>query len=310
MIVAHATRPAISLLSLKFIAAQTWREWNKDNVPRLGAATAFYTVLSIGPLLLIVISVASLMFEEAVARKYLLAEIGALIGPRAKAAIEIMLSSTQSEGDGIVASLIGVATLLVSATGFFAQIQDSLNTIWNVTPEKFGILDFVKKRVLSFALVIGIGLLLLVALVISAVLAALGDSFAYAVHPSILQLINLVISLSVITVLFAVMFKVLPDAHVLWRDVLVGAGLTALLFSIGKQLIGVYLGQSALSSAYGAAGSLLVVLIWVYYSTQIFFLGAEFTQVYSRFMAGQIVMDSHESEPVNVAKKKPVNEST
>jgi len=191
----------------------------------------------------------------------------------------------------------------VSATGFFAQMQDALNTIWNVDNTRSDIAWFFKKRVLSFAMILAIGFLLLAALVLSTALSVVATYFPGATPGLLFHLANLVVSFLVITVLFAMIFKILPDVHIKWRDVWVGAGLTALLFSVGKYLIGVYLARSAFSSAYGAAGSVIVVLAWIYYSAQIFFIGAEFTQVYTRFMGRQIVIKRGRPQPINVAKE-------
>jgi len=261
-------------------------------------------MLSIGPLLLIVIAMAGLAFGRDAVSGYIFDEIRGLIGDQGAGAIQSMLASTSNPKANYIASLIGIVTLIVSATSFFAQLQDALNTIWNVDARENGHWTwFVKKRLLSFAMIVGIGFLLLVALVISAALSAISAFFEGLIPITlILHGVNLVISFSVITVLFAMIFKVLPDVHIKWRDTWIGAAITALLFSFGKLLIGIYLGQSAFSSAYGAAGSLIVVLIWIYYSTQIFFLGAEFTQVYSRYMGAQIVFKKgRRKAPAHVA---------
>jgi membrane protein len=297
-------RPPLTLPALWFILKETIREWNDDKVPRLGAALAFYSMLSIGPLLLIVIAMAGLAFGRDAVSGYIFDEIRGLIGDQGASAIQTMLANTSNPKASYIASLIGIVTLLVSATSFFAQLQDALNTIWNVDERENGHWTwFIKKRLLSFAMIVGIGFLLLIALVISAALSAISAFFEdYIPITFLLHTVNLVISFSVITVLFAMIFKVLPDVHIKWRDVWIGAAITAILFTFGKFLIGIYLGQSAFSSAYGAAGSLIVVLIWIYYSTQIFFLGAEFTQVYSRYMGAQIVIKKgRRKQPAHIA---------
>jgi len=296
-------RPPLTLPAFWFIFKETIREWNDDKVPRLGAALAFYSMLSIGPLLLIVIAMAGLAFGRDAVSGYIFDEIRGLIGDQGASAIQSMLASTSNPKASYIASLIGVVTLVISATSFFAQLQDALNTIWNVEERENGHWTwFIQKRLLSFAMIVGVGFLLLIALVISAALSAISAFFEdYIPITFLLHIVNLVISFSVITVLFAMIFKVLPDVHIKWRDVWIGAAITAILFTFGKFLIGIYLGQSAFSSAYGAAGSLIVVLIWIYYSTQIFFLGAEFTQVYSRYMGAQIVIKKgRRKEPAHV----------
>ncbi|ESQ76484.1 hypothetical protein AEYBE204_19480 [Asticcacaulis sp. YBE204] len=283
-------RPPLTGKLLLQMLMEAFQEWNDDKAPRLGAALAFYSILSIGPLLLIVTGVAGLAFGRDAVNGYLFAELRNLVGDVGAAGIQAILAGAANPQQGIVATVIGIITLVVSATGFFAQLQDAMNAVWNVENDVNADWKwFAKKRLLSFALVVGIGFLLLVSLVISAGLAALSAMIASFLPGFIMGFVNVVISFAVVTFLFAMTFKILPDVHIAWRDVWVGAAITAVLFSIGKQLIGLYLGQSALSSAYGAAGSLIVVLVWIYYSTQIFFFGAEFTQVYSRHFGKQIM---------------------
>jgi membrane protein len=312
-------RRLLTLSSFWFILRETLREWNDDKAPRLGAALAFYSVLSLGPLLLIVIAVASLFFGRDAVSGYLIAEIQALIGDRGAHAIQSILRHRQNAQDhsGGWATAIGVITLLVSSTGFFAQLQDALNTIWNVDHIPRGHwIWFVKKRLLSFAMILGVGFLLLIGLVISAALSAFSASIATHMSPGMAHVANTVISFMVAAVLFAMIYKFLPDVAIKWRDVAIGALITALLFEVGKALIGLYLGHSAFGSAYGAAGSIIVLLVWIYYSTQVFFLGAEFTQVYARYMGDEVVIKKgrrkipaksdahphHTPDVVNVAK--------
>ncbi len=284
-------RPPLTLEALGFILRETFREWNDDKVPRLGAALAFYSMLSVGPLLLIVMSMAGLAFGRDAVSGYVFAEIRRLVGDVGAQAIQTIIANSRNQSAGVLATAIGFLTLIVSATGFFAQLQDALNTIWNVEGAARGDwLSFLKKRVLSFTMILGIGFLLLMALVVSAGISAVAHMFAGSAPAVLLHLLNLAVSFIVITLLFAMIFKVLPDVDIRWRDVGIGSGITALLFSIGKFFIGLYLGRSAFSSTYGAAGSLIVVLVWIYYSTQIFFIGAEFTQVYARYMGEQIIV--------------------
>ena len=262
----------------------TAREWSEDKVPRLGAALAFYSVLSIAPLLLIAIAVAATLYGEEAASGKLVDQIQGMVGKQGAEAIQEMLKNAHKPGSGIIASLVGFATLLFAASGVFGQLQDSLNTIWEVQPKAGrGILGAVKDRFVSFLMVLGIGFLLLTSLVLSTTVAA-SSSLLSGLAPSLrplLQFGDLFVSAIVVTLLFAMIYKLLPDVKIAWSDVWVGAGLTTALFLIGKALIGAYLGRSGYGSAYGAAGSLVVLLVWIYYSSQILFFGAEFTKVYA-----------------------------
>lgn len=264
---------------------ETVKEWQEDKVPLLAAALAYYTIFSLAPLLIIVIAIAGLAFGEEAARGTLDNQIAGLVGTDGAKTIQTMIQSAYQPSSGIVASVISIVTLLLGASGVFAQLQEALNTIWEAPPKKGdGIGSMVKSRTLSFAMVLVIGFLLLVSLVISAALATV-NSFFSSLLPGfdfLWQLVNFAISFAVITVLFGLIYRVLPDVKVPWSDVWHGAVVTSLLFTVGKWLIGLYLGHSSVSSAYGAAGSFVVVLIWVYYSAQILLFGAEFTQVYSK----------------------------
>ena len=292
-------RRPLTPAALWFITRETMSEWNEDKVPRLGAALAFYSMLSIGPLLLIVISMAGLAFGRDAVSGYIFNEIRGLVGDVGAQAIQTIIANSRNQSTGMLATAIGIATLIVSATGFFAQMQDALNTIWNVEGGPNGDWwSFIRKRFLSFTMIVAIGFLLLVALVVSAALSAVSGYISGFLPRLLMHGVNLLASFAVVTLLFAMIFKVLPDVHIKWRDVWIGSGLTALLFSFGKLLIGIYLGRSAFTSTYGAAGSLIVVLVWVYYSTQIFFIGAEFTQVYARYMGEQIVMKRGRRRPI------------
>jgi membrane protein len=275
---------------------QTFAEWSEDKAPRLAAALAYYTVFALAPLLLIAIAVAGLFFGREAATHQIGEQISGLLGPTAGEAINSMVQAASAkQGSGIAASIIGIATLLFAASGVFGELQDSLDTIWEVQPKPgLGIWGTIKKRFFSFGMVLGVGFLLLVSLVISAMLSAIGgfvagDQFGQTL---IWKTINFVISFGVTTVLFALIFKVLPDAEVQWGDVWIGALVTALLFTIGKAAIGWYLGRPGTTSAYGAAGSFVALLLWVYYSAQILFIGAEFTQVYAKAYGSQIEPDA------------------
>ncbi len=271
---------------------RTFSAWSSDKVPRLGAALAYYTVLSIVPLLIVIIAMIGLIFGQEAAQSYILEQIAALIGPQSADALKEMIQRADKPTTGIFATAVATATLLLGASGVFGQLQDALNTIWGVQPkEGRGVWGVLKDRFISFAALLGTGFLLLVSLVLSAALAAFGKWFGgWLPAPElVLQALDLVVSFAVITGLFAMMFKTLPDARVAWSDVWVGAALTALLFTLGKFGIGLYLGKSDVGSAYGAAGSLVILLVWVYYSAQILLFGAEFTQVYANEVGSQIV---------------------
>jgi membrane protein len=279
-------------------------DWSHDHAPRLGAALAYYTIFSMVPLLIIIIAIIGLVFGEEAAQSTIMDYISRLVGPQSAEAIKDMIHRADQPSTGIISSIIATITLLVGAAGFFGQLKDALNTVWGIAPkEGRGIWGFVKDNLLSFATVVGTAFLLLVSLVISTGLAAVGKWFGNLLPlPEIaLQGLNMMFSLVVITALFALIFKVLPDAHISWRDVWVGAALTAILFTIGKFAIGLYLGKSNVGSSYGAAGSLIVVLVWVYYSVQILLYGAEFTQVFAHF-TGHHIQPTAEAQVVDSKK--------
>jgi len=264
---------------------QTFDEWNADRAPRLAAALSYYTVFSIAPFLIVVIAVAGLVAGRDAVRGRLDEQIQGLVGREGADMIQELVQNTGKPSDNILASIIGIATLLLGAGGVFGQLQEALNTVWGVQPKPGrGILGTIKDRFLSFTMVLGVGFLLMVSLIVSAAVTAAG-AYVQRLLPGtdfVLQAINFLISFGVVTLLFAMMFKILPDVKVKWQDVWIGAGFTSLLFSIGKTLIGLYLGNSGVLSTYGAAGSLIVILLWVFYSAQILLFGAEFTQVYAQ----------------------------
>ena len=265
-----------------------YQEWKEDNASRLSAALAYYTIFSLAPLLVIVIAITGLIWQADVVQTQILGQVRGLIGSEGADFIASLISNRGQPAEGIVALLIGILALLFGALGVFNELHNSLNIIWEVRVEKpAGILQALKKllvdRFLSFAMILAIGFLLLVSLVITAALSATQETIgnAFPLSEVLLQIVNLAISLAVITILFALMFKFLPDAKIGWRDVWIGAFVTSLLFSVGKAVIGIYLGNSAVASTFGAAGSLVLLLLWIYYSAQILFFGAEFTQVYA-----------------------------
>lgn len=264
---------------------RTLSDWSEDRAPRLAAALAYYTIFSIAPVIIIVIAVAGMVFDEAAVRGEISAQLQSLVGAQAAEAIESMVANASRPTMNTIAGIVGVVVLIIGATGVFFQLQDALNTIWEVQPRPGqGIVATIRHRVLSFAMVLGIGFLLLVSLVLSATLSALGDVVMgqALMDTTVGQIVNIIVSFAVTTLLFAMIYKVLPDAKISWSDVWIGAAATSVLFTLGKWLIGLYLGRSALGSSYGAAGSLVILLVWIYYSAQILFLGAEFTQVYAQ----------------------------
>lgn len=262
----------------------TAKEFSEDKVPRLGAALSYYTIFSIGPLLLIAVAMAGLFFGQEAARGQISGELGKLFGPEMSKSLEEMIKAAAKPKSGMLATIVGVVTLMLGASGLFGQLKDALNTIWNVEPKKAGgIMGFVQERFLSMAMVLGIGFLLMVTLVFDAAISAMGPMLQRLVGgEALMHAVSLVLSFLVSTVLFAAIFRILPDLKIAWHDVWFGALFTSLLFVLGKWGLGLYLGKAAVGSAYGAAGSLVILLVWVYWSAQILFFGAEFTQVYAR----------------------------
>ncbi len=271
--------------------------WLEDKAMRMGAALAYYTAFSIAPLLIIAIGIASLVFGQAAAQKQIVGQVSGVIGQPAATAIQDMLQHTWSTSGGVWATVVGIIVLLIGSTGVFVELQDSLNTIWKVTPRPGRpIWEILSERFLSFTVVIGIGFLLLVSLLVSAALSALGGFLTPTSQPGsvvLWQVINNLISFAFITLLFAFMLKALPDVKIPWRSVWIGAILTALLFSVGKYLIGVYIGRTSTASAFGAAGSLVLILVWVYYSALIFLFGVELTRVYALRSGAPIAIADH-----------------
>jgi membrane protein len=254
-----------------------------DNALSHGAAMAFYAATSLAPILLIVVAIAGLVFGHDAAQLALSAQISGLMGPESADLLQTALENASSKLYGTWAAIIGLVTLLVAASGVFGEMQQSLNTIWKVEPQGSSLSRLMRARAASLGLVAALGFLLLVSLIASAAISSLGN-FINAHLPFgtiILSVINAVVSFALISVLFAAIYKVLPDRRLEWRDVGIGAVVTAALFTLGKSLIGWYIGTSAIASSYGAAGGLLVILLWVYYSSEIFLLGAEFTRAYS-----------------------------
>jgi membrane protein len=248
-----------------------------------GAAIAYYTIFSIAPLLIIVIAIAGLAFGRDAAEGAIVGQLSELIGKQSAEILQSMIQSASHQGAGILATIIGVGTLLLTATGAFTEIQSALNAIWKAAPSA-ALSELVRARLVSLGLVATLGFLMLVSLLVSAGLTALGGymSDLFPGGHFLMSLLNSTISLVLISALFAAIYKILPDKPIAWRDVAVGSVITAILFTIGKSLIGLYLGSSGVASSYGAAGALLILLLWVYYSAQIFLLGAEYTRAYAQ----------------------------
>jgi len=256
--------------------------WMAHKDARLGAALAYYSIFSLGPLTIIAMTVAGLFFERDAVQAQVAGSMKGLLGESGAQAVQTMLAGASKPAEGVMASLIGVAALIFAAVGVVVQLKDALNTVWEVEESKeTGVWHFLRTYVLSFAAVIAVGFLLLVSLLLTAGLAAVGKYHSTNIPEALLQPIGFATSFLVIASLFAMMFKWLPDAKVEWRDVWLGAVVTGLLFEIGKFAIGLYVGKQGLESSFGAAASLVVVLIWVYYSAQIVLMGAEFTRAHS-----------------------------
>jgi membrane protein len=254
-----------------------------DEALSRGAAIAFYAVTSIAPVLLIVIAIAGLAFGHDAAENAVKGQLSALMGEQTADVVQTAVANASGKSSGILATLIGIATLIATASGVFGEMQSALNAIWKVQPSGTTLSRLVRARAASLGLVAALGFLLMVSLVVSAGLTAFGNylNSLFPFGALVLSILNVAVSLLLISLLFAAIYKVLPDRHLQWRDVILGAVVTAVLFTIGKALIGWYIGSSAVASSYGAAGALIVLLLWVYYSAQIFLLGAEFTKVFT-----------------------------
>lgn len=263
--------------------------WLEDRAPTMGAALAFYSAFSLAPLLVIVIAVAGAVFGVEAARGAIVGQIAGLVGAPAAEAIQALLKAAQERTTSIFAAVVGLVTMLVGATTILVELQDDLDHIWKA-PKRQGssLLSILRARILSLGMILGVGFLLLISLVVSGVIAAF-EAYAQSHFPGatlpLLQLWNPVVSVGAITVLFAMLYKWLPNVPIAWKDVWMGAFITAILFSAGRFAIGLYLGRSAIASAYGAAGTLAVLLLWLYYSAQVFLLGAEFTCLYATHRA-------------------------
>jgi membrane protein len=274
----------MSAKKLLSIFKATFLGWNRHEAPRLGAALAFYTILSLSPLLILAVSLAGFLFSRSAAQAHIVSEIQGTIGSEGGKAIESMLANAQKPATGIIGGVIGILSLLFGASGVFTELRSALNLVWGVKPEQSsGVMALLRERFFSFGMVLSIGFLLLVSLVISTALAAIGKFFGglLPIPSPVLAVLNFLLSFAGVAILFGLIFRFVPEARVRWQSVWPGALVTAIFFTIGKTLIGLYLGKSSVGSPYGAAGSVIVVIVWVYYSAQIFFFGAEFTHAYA-----------------------------
>jgi membrane protein len=267
------------------MAKQALGDWSSDHASSMGAAIAYYTLFSLAPLLVIAVAIAGAVFGAEAARGEIVGQLEGLMGPEAARGIEAMLASAGNRSTGTVASIAGIVTLLVGASTVFAELQSDLDRIWKVRPSDHGgWRELVVPRLLAFGMVLAIGFLLIVSLVLSATVAALGRFWADRIGGGVELLmhgVDLLVSIGAMTLLFAMIYKILPRARIAWGDVWIGAAITSILFSVGKVLVGLYIGKTGAASGYGAAGAVVLVLLWVYYSAQIFLLGAEFTKVYA-----------------------------
>ncbi len=267
------------------LVKQTVSAWSDDHASSMGAAISYYALFSLAPLLLIVISVAGIFFGEAAARGEIMGQLQDLLGADGARAVEALLKSVNKPAQGLIATVSGIAALILGATGVFAELQNDLDRIWRAPAvhEQSGVMKLIRTRFVSFGLVLGFAFLLIVSLLASALVSALGKWWSpmFGGWELIAQAVNFLVGFGLMTVLFAMIYKIMPRVKIHWNDVWIGAAVTSLLFTIGRVLIGLYLGKSGVTSAFGAAGSLVLVMVWVYYSAQIFLLGAEFTWVYA-----------------------------
>lgn len=272
-------------LNIISLLKETFSEFMEDKAMRLSAALAYYSVFSLAPLLIIAISIAGAVFGEKAAQGAIEGQLSEAIGAESAAAVQEMISGSHASDNSGLMTIVGVMILLVAASGVFSQLKDAMNTVWDIALKPgFNLKLLLKGKLVALSMVLVIGFLLLISLALSTSVAALTDWLGNQLPlPGFLfQIFTFIFSIAIVTLLFAMIFKVLPDAEIEWRDVWSGAFLTAILFSVGKMCLALYLGREAASSAYGAAGALILLLSWVYYSANILLLGAEFTQVYAR----------------------------
>ncbi|OYW76891.1 MAG: hypothetical protein B7Z37_06765 [Verrucomicrobia bacterium 12-59-8] len=278
------TKPEPPVKTFLSLLRETFRQWDVHRVPKMGAALSFYTVFSLAPLSILVLSLLSLVVERTAARAEIVGQFRNFVGNQGAEMMELILRQTATKSTGLFETLTGFGVLLVGASGVFGELQDSLNQIWGVSSQRHPVFTLVKERLFSFSMVFVMGFLMLVSLLFSAIIAVAGGRL-HARFPNLdgpWAWGNDVFSLLVVALLFALIFRLVPDTQITWRDVWLGAVITAVLFELGRFVLGFYFGRSSLASTYGAAGSLIIVLVWVYYSAQILYFGAAFTHVYAQ----------------------------
>ena len=275
--------------------------WSDDYAPSMGAALSYYSVFSMAPLLLIVISIAGFAFGQEAARGEVFGQLRGLMGDEPASAVEALLVSMAKPKHGITSTIVGVVALMIGATSVFGELQDALDRIWRAPARdrRGGLWRLVRSRLLSFGMILGVAFLLMVSLVLSAAISALGKWWGsvFAEWELLLQAANLIVGYAMTTIVFALIYKVMPRVDVRWKDVWLGAAITALLFTVGRFLIGLYIGKSGIASGFGAAGSVAIIFVWVYYSAQIFLLGAEFTWLYARTFGSMRYLSDADRSP-------------
>ena len=300
---------------LRYVLSDSAAGWSKHNAPRLGAALSFYTLLSIAPLLLVLVSLIGLFRGRQEAIADVIQQVHILVGIAGARVAESLLHGSKNTAHGIIATVFGILTLFFGASGVMIELRDSLNTMWDVQPPELSglkkITSYVKERLFSFALVLAVGFLLVVSMAISTWIAAVG-AYSASILPApeiLLHIANFVVSFCIITGLFSAIYKILPDVRIEWNDVILGAAVTSVLFTVGKFVLGIYLGKASFASSYGAAASIVILIVWVYYSAQIFFLGAEFTKVFAnrygsrpgRHPEGMVIASGSPTVPASAA---------
>ncbi|MFH6996985.1 YihY/virulence factor BrkB family protein [Flavobacterium sp. FlaQc-57] len=283
-----------------YLLKTTFLEFNDDNAIKLSAALSYYTIFALPPLLIIIITICGFFFGEEAVTGELYGQINRLVGNEAAIQIQDAIKNVQLSDSNVFVTVFGVVMLLIGASGVFAEIQSSINFIWGLRakPNK-GLKKFIQNRIMSFSMIVSVGFLMLVSLMVNATLDLLNSRLKIYLEDSTVYLfyvLNLIIVLASITLLFAIIFRTLPDGIIKWKDAFIGAGCTAVLFMIGKFAIGFYLGNSTIASVYGAAGSIIIILVWVYYSAIILYFGAEFTKVYAKSYGGQIAPNEYSVE--------------
>ena len=293
---------------IRQLAIKSFQEWNNDDAAQLAAAIAYYTIISIPPLLIIVLAITGYFINTSTAQNQLIAQIGGFIGSQTSGFVKSLLENSTQSSNSPIASIISIVVLLAGASGAFYQVQYALNKIWDV-PQKHGrtLINLLKNRFLSFLMALAIGFLLMVFIILSAVISVvIGYMSGGTQNMFLLEVINFLVLFVTVTILFAMIYRVIPDKQITWTDVWLGAAVTALLFMLGRYAVGLYLTVSKSGSAYGAAGSLIVLLLWIYYSAQIFLLGAEFTHVYSKKLGSHI---ESEAKTISMVEKTPLEHS-